>query len=82
MEIGKEFVRIMAITVLPLIFWICIIATGYGCQSLSQIVEVPIVYGLSLFVGYHARKLKIYQLISILFIVVILVRIFMPCIPE
>jgi len=77
----KDFLKALSIIVLPIVFWFCIIATGFGAQSLTHIIEIPIVFAFSIVIGYILRNLKTYEILTILFFLVFLLRLFMPCLP-
>ncbi len=75
-----------------ILIWIAITAMGYGHQSLSQVIEVPIalmislvIFNLRVFVidKYNQNyKLNSYTALGISLIFVFLLRSFMPFIPE
>ena len=77
--------------VLPL-FWVVVTSSGYGHQSLSHIVEVPIVLVLSLLllnirifvVDRYKKNYKLNSYLVLVFglILVLLLRTFMPYLPE
>ncbi|AGH80873.1 hypothetical protein PCNPT3_04655 [Psychromonas sp. CNPT3] len=77
--------------VLPL-FWVAVTATGYGHQSLSHIIEVPIVLIVSLLllnirvfvIDRYKKNYKVnsYIMLGFGFIVVLLLRSFMPYLAE
>jgi len=78
----KEFLKAATIIFLPIIFWFGIIATGYGAQSLSQIIEIPIVFVASIVIAFFLKNQKLYKIIGAIFLFVLLLRCFMPQIPE
>ncbi len=67
---------------LPLVLWIGILYLGYGAQSLSQIIEIPIVLIGSLIIANFMESQKLYKVLAVLFLFVFLLRTFMPQIPE
>jgi len=76
------FFKSLAIILLPVVFWFFVIATGFGAQSLSQIIEIPIVIVISIAVGYTMWDQKSYRILMVLFLLVFLLRWLMPGIPE
>ena len=78
----KDFLKVISIIILPIIFWFCVIATGFGAQSLSQIIEIPIVLIASIIIAYFMKNQELYKIITAIFLFVILLRIIMPQIPE
>lgn len=70
------------IVILSLVFWFCILATGFGEQSLGQILEIPIVIVVSVVIGYYMRNQNLFKVLSAIFLFVLLLRCFMPHIPE
>ena len=75
-----------------IIFWVFVVAVGYGPQSLSQVIEVPMALAFSLLafnfrVFILDKYLKKYERNSIAvlwlsLVFVLLLRTFMPLIPE
>jgi len=78
----KEYLKSALIVILPIIFWFCILATGYGAQSLSQLIEIPIVLIASITIAYYLKNQNIYKIIGAIFLFVLLLRCLMPQIPE
>jgi hypothetical protein len=76
---------------LPL-FWVAVTSSGYGHQSLSHIIEVPIVLFFSLLllnvrvfvVDRYKKNYKVNSYVVLFFglILVLLLRTFMPYLPE
>ena len=78
--------------VLIIIFWVGVTSSGYGHQSLSHIVEVPIALVISL-VLFNIRVFVIdrfsinyrfnsYSVLGVSLLSVLLIRTFMPYLPE
>jgi hypothetical protein len=78
--------------VLVIIFWVGITSTGYGHQSLSHVVEVPIALAITL-VLFNIRVFAIdrfsinyrvnsYSVLGVSLLSVLLIRTFMPYLPE
>jgi len=78
--------------VLVILFWVCVTSYDYGHQSLSHIVEVPIVLTISLIL-FYIRVFVIdrfsknyrgnsYLVLGISLLSVLLLRTFMPYLPE
>ncbi|KTF08651.1 hypothetical protein [Pseudoalteromonas sp. H105] len=77
--------------VLPL-FWVAVTSSGYGHQSLSHIVEVPIVLILSVLflnirvfvVDRYKKNYKVnsYVVLGLGLILVLSLRTFMPYLPQ
>jgi len=63
----KEYLKSALIVILPIIFWFCILATGYGAQSLSQLIEIPIVLVASITIAYYLKNQNIYKIIRAIF---------------
>ena len=82
----------IATPILVVVFWVTITAFGYGYQSLSHVVEVPIalmcallLFNLRVFVidRYNQRyRANSYSVLGMSLIIVILLRTFMPYLPE
>ncbi len=73
----------MAVIFLPSVFWIGITALGIGAQSLSNIIEVVVIFILSILCAFiPERFIKFKYLLIILVIITFLVRILTPVIPE
>lgn len=81
-----------AAPILVFLFWFCIVATGYGHQSLSHIIEAPIAL-LASFILLNLRvfvidcykknyKINSYIMLGISLLIVVLLRTFMPFLPE
>lgn len=78
--------------ILVIILWIAVTATGFGHQSLSHIIEVPLALTmllilLNLRVFVLDRYIENYQInsyivLGISLLAVILMRTFMPYLPE
>ena len=74
------------------ILWICIVSFGYGHQSLSHIIEVPIALLISLLLLYmrvfildkcnENNKMNSLLIFGLGLVVVLLLRTFMPYLPE
>jgi hypothetical protein len=77
--------------VLPL-FWVAVTSSGYGHQSLSHIVEVPIALILGVIflnirvfvIDRYKKNYKVnsYMILGLGLILVLLLRTFMPYLPE
>ena len=78
----KDYPKIASIVILPIIFWFCIIATGFGAQSLSQIIEIPIVLVASIVIAYFLKNQRLYKIMGAIFLFVLLLRFLIPQIPE
>ncbi|NQT60521.1 MAG: hypothetical protein HQ557_16210 [Bacteroidetes bacterium] len=71
-------------------FWILIASLGIGPQSLSNLIETPIVAVTAVIIAYvkmfllESKKIKFATMISfgMIIIVVLALRLFMPLIPE
>ena len=81
------------VSALPAIaLWIGLTATGYGAQSLANIIEVFWVLLATIVMSYlkvflidpklHRPKQTTYIMMGVLIIVVFLLRTFMPSLPE
>ena len=82
----------IASPILVVVLWVAITASGYGHQSLSHIVEVPIallgalvLLNFRVFVldRYHERyRQNSYFMLGLSLLIVFLLRTFMPYLPE
>ncbi len=73
----------LAIIFLPSLFWLGLTALGFGAQSLSNIIELFVIFILSLASALIPDKtVQFKHLMTILFIIVFLARLLMPNIPE
>jgi hypothetical protein len=89
---GTESKWILFLSGPALVVWFFLTATGYGAQSLSNIVEVIWLIGAGIFLSYakviiidkriHKPVVTTYVLVVILVICALLLRSFMPSIPE
>ena len=78
--------------VLIVVLWVIITASGYGHQSLSHIIEVPVallcallLFNLRVFVidRIHKRyRYNSYWSLALSLLIVVLLRTFMPYLPE
>jgi hypothetical protein len=74
------------------IFWFLVTSTGYGQQSLSHLIEVPIVVLFSILflnmrvfvIDRYCKNYKVnsYTVFGLGFVFVLLLRTFMPYLPE
>jgi CDP-diglyceride synthetase len=82
----------IASPVLIIVLWVAITSTGYGHQSLSHIVEVPIVLLVSLVLLYIRTfildrinkkwRVNSFSILGLSLLCVWLIRTFMPYMPE
>ena len=82
----------MSTPVLVIILWVAVTATGYGHQSLSHVVEVPIALMISLILlnlrvfvfDRFSQNCRVnsYVVLGVSLLTVILLRAFMPYLPE
>ncbi len=81
------------VSALPAIaLWIGLTATGYGAQSLANIIEIFLVLSATIIMSYlkvflidpklHRAKQTTYIMMGVLIVVVFLLRAFMPSLPE
>jgi len=78
--------------ILVILFWVSITAIGYGHQSLSHFIEVPIALLASLILlnirvfvidRYRYKyKINLYTTLALSLLIVVLLRTFMPYMPE
>ena len=81
---------ILGVSLAGVSFWILIASLGIGPQSLSNLIETPIVAAAAVFLAYikmfllESKKVKYATLISygMIIIIVMALRLFMPLIPE
>lgn len=79
----KKVVRIITILVSPTATWVLVTALGYGPQSLANLIELPIVLGVSTFLLFVPDQFLSFKVkVVILVTGVILLRTLMPVIPE
>ena len=81
-----------ALPAIVIVFWVALVASGYGHQSLSHVIEVPIalIFALAffivkIFVGdklFPHSKRNSYLVVVLSVIVVFLLRTLMPFLPE
>lgn len=82
----------VAAPVLVIVFWVGVTSSGYGHQSLSHIVEVPIALTITLIL-FNIRvfgidhlstnyRVNSYSVLGISLLSVVLLRTFMPYLPE
>ncbi|MGB2709719.1 MAG: hypothetical protein WBC41_16405 [Pseudoalteromonas nigrifaciens] len=82
----------LALPIVVVAEWIAVTASGYGHQSLSQVIEVPIALLFSL-VAFNLRvfvadkfmpnyKINSYIVLALSILFVLLLRTFMPLLPE
>jgi len=81
-----------ALPAIVIVFWVVVVASGYGHQSLSHVVEVPIalIFALAFFIVKIFVGDKLFpnpkrnsSLVVVLSVtVVVLLRTFMPFLPE
>lgn len=79
---NNERIKVLSIVILLIISWFGLIATGYGTQSLSQLIEIPIVLVASFTIGYLMKNHKLYRIITAVLMFVLILRCLMPQIPE
>lgn len=77
-----KYIKAPLLVILPILFWVAVISTGYGAQSLSQLIEIPIVIVVSIIIAAILWKKKFHEILGVIFVFVILLRIIMPSIPE
>ncbi|MDP8033851.1 hypothetical protein QJU43_06720 [Pasteurella atlantica] len=68
---------------LPSAFWLFLTALGFGAQSLANLVELVVIFCLSIlcvFIPEHFISSK--YVVIILLIITFLTRLLMPIIPE
>lgn len=78
----RYVLRAVSVVLCPIAFWVLVVWTGFGAHSLSQILEVPMIILLSVGMDYYLRDRPLYEVLFVLFLMVLLVRFFMPGIPE
>jgi len=79
MNTTMKTILLIAISV---VFWFVLVFFGVGAQSLSQIIEIPIILIFTLVVSFLMRDKKFIFLIVTVLIFVAILRVFMPLIPE
>ncbi len=79
-----KYLKKLIILILPTTFWFILMFLGFGHQSLSHIIEIPIIFSLSVFgVLFHSEeKYNTTKTLIILFILTFLIRLWMPFLPE
>ncbi len=78
----KVIGKVLSIIILPMLFWLGLVYLGYGAQSLSQLIEIPIVLIGSVVIWGVLDKYDIYKIIGAILLFVFLLRTFMPQIAE
>jgi len=79
---SKNILAIIGIIVFTIFTWGGIMATGYGAQSLTNIIELPVLVVISLVVFFLMKKYQFYQILLVIFFIILVTRILMPAIPE
>lgn len=77
-----KVVKIISILIAPSGLWISVTALGFWAQSLSNMIEIPIVLFVSILLSCFSKKIGYKWVMLISFVFVILLRYFMPLIPE
>lgn len=79
----KAILSKIAIIVLPSTLWFLLTGIGIGAQSLSNLIEVVIIFGLSLPASILSPNIISTKRALIgLLILTVLLRLFMPLLPE
>jgi len=79
MNTTMKTILLIAISV---VFWFMLVFLGIGPQSLSQVIEIPIIIVVTLLVSLLMKNKRFIYLLIIVMIFVALLRVFMPLIPE
>jgi len=89
---GEESRLLLVAPVPAVVVWGAVTASGYGAQSLSNIVEVFAVFGVGAVLAYvkvfvvdKARgkaRVSTYWLVALLVVVALVLRVTMPILPE
>ncbi len=85
--------RLLVVAPLPAVaVWMAVTATGYGAQSLSNIVEVFAIFGLGVVLAYvkvfaidtvrDGARASTYWLAGLLVVLALVLRMTMPVLPE
>lgn len=89
---GRLYWSDIATPVFVVALWVFVVASGYGHQSLSHFVEVPIALGVALGLFYgrvfiidrfsDRYRINSYVVLGVSLLCVVLLRTFMPYLPE
>jgi hypothetical protein len=67
----------------PTLFWVAVTAAGFGAQSLANLIEIPVVLTISLGLAVIPERWISYRAkMAIAIAFVLLLRMFMPVLPE
>jgi len=87
----QESVWLLFATIPSLLFWIVLIAAGYGAQSLGNFIEFAWLIGIAIVLLYvkvfvvnsrvASAKQATYGLIALLCLIALMLRTFMPILP-
>ena len=76
-----NYQRVLTLT-LPLLTWFVITTLGIGHQSLTHLIEIPIVFVISVVVCFFITEKNFKFLLPTLILLVILLRLLIPFMPE
>jgi len=89
---GRESRLLIVAPVPAVVVWGAVTASGYGAQSLSNIVEVFAIFGLGVILSYikvfiidrirRRARASTYGLVALLVVLAIVFRATMPVLPE
>ena len=85
--------RLLVVAPVPaVVVWVALTASGYGAQSLSNIVEVFAIFGLGVVLAYvkvfvfdkahSGARVSTYGLVALLVVLALVLRATMPILPE
>lgn len=77
-----NFFKACIILFAPLVFWFLLIYMGFGPQSLTHILEIPVVIIITAITAYNMQHQKLYKILGTLFLLVFLLRALIPQLPE
>ncbi len=79
----KKILEKLAVLVLPSLFWVLIAALGVGAQSLANLIELVGILLLSLIAMCIPKRFVSSKILVVsLCVVVLIIRLLMPVIPE
>ena len=78
----KDFIKALLLLIAPLFMWLSFVYMGYGPQSLTNMIEIPIVIVGSIIIAGFLYKQSTYKIFGAIFLFVFILRTIMPQIPE
>jgi len=82
MKIIHLIIKTIGLIIVPQAIWYTLTAFGYGAQSLSNLIEIPIILLVSIISALQIKKINYPYLIGFMILFSFLLRTFMPLIPE